>query len=328
MKNKELKKILKIEADKIEISDYSDDILSKVNPVMEEKEDKKRKYIYVLSPIFAFVMCILLILSINLFSDKKEDSVVVSRAKELFGYELIALGNSIEIDNNGSIKLLSSLVNNNHNNEIANTINEHLTTGEMLFNKNAVNVKYGNNVNALYNYSFMLEASYLDNSGYLVEYILYYDEIKKIDSDEDIDEVSSFLNGVMVINSIEYEVKGEKEVENDEFEIMLIIYTDEDNYIKITQETEINENEYKYEYYEDGNLVKEISLEIEYKDNIKVMSIEIEELGMEKEFEFIYLDSKIKCEYEDDSNEYEVIIDVFKDYYLYHFQEGNIRINR
>ena len=153
------------------------------------------------------------------------------------------------------------------------------------------------------------------------------------DKKEDIDEVSSHLEGILIKENIPFQVEGKKEVENDEYECELVIYEDQtrQNYIKINQETEINENEYEYEFYKNGECVKELSLEVETKNNRKEMSIEIQEGEIEKEFTFEYdlTQNQIHCTYENDVDDIEIkdiVISIYEEYYLYLFTKEDVEI--
>ena len=202
----------------------------------------------------------------------------------------------------------------------------------MMLNKEDITIQNQINEDKNYqDYAYKLVVSYQSS----MDYTLYYNEqtLFEEDEEEDIDEVSSQLEGIMIKNGTPFVVKGQKEVENDEFECELIIYEDDtkQNYIKINQETETNENEYTYEFFKDGRCIRELSLELEIENNKKEMSIEIQEGNLEKEFTFEYnlTLNEIRCTYENDTDDIEIkdiIIYIHDEYYLYVFSKLDVEI--
>lgn len=118
-------------------------------------------------------------------------------------------------------------------------------------------------------------------------YIMYFNEIetktnKKIEDEDEEIEVSSKLEGVMVINDARYELIGKKTIEQDndekETEIEFITKKDESNYIVVSHslEQEQNETEIEYEYKIYKNNTKVFELEVEFENEDGKLELEFE----------------------------------------------------
>ena len=91
------------------------------------------------------------------------------------------------------------------------------------------------------------------------------------DDDEDEDEREYALEGIMIIDGAEYEVRGTREVESErgesESETKFYVYLERDSYILVehSYETERGESEQEYSYtlVRDGQKVEESTIEIE-----------------------------------------------------------------
>ena len=339
MKTKDLKKLLQKEANQIPIGNYQQQILSRVQveDIAEEKMPVKKKKLGLwLSSLIATTACICIVLFAVLVPTKSNHPTPlppqVSRAKQLLSYEMVALGNVVDSSYESTLQIKRKQEPTNEQKQIVAEIHEYLITGEMMLNKENITIQNQINKDVNYpDYAYQLIVSYQS----LTDYTLYYNEqtLFEEDEDEDIDEVASKLEGVMIKNEIPFLIEGKKEVENDEFECELIIYEDatKQNYIKINQETETNENEYTYEFFKDGRCIRELSLELEIENNKKEMSIEIQEGNLEKEFTFEYnlTLNEIRCTYENDTDDIEIkdiIIYIHDEYYLYVFSKLDVEI--
>lgn len=329
MKTKELKSLIKDKISNIEIKDVRESILEKTNNLVTNEVvsyNKSRKY---LRPIFAAFSLVVMvsgsILAFNFVNLPSKNYIEeVSKAKELLSYEVSALGNIMASESVSSIK--RSKMDDysvDEANNYADDIHGYLVTGEMLFNKDNFSAVHEKNDNLLYDFEHKLVVTYSENGGFSSNYTMYYNEQRKIESEKPLDEVSTFLEGVMIIDDQEYAVKGEKEIFGHNYDTTLMIYTDEDSYIEISQETSKDENQYKYEFVEDGHLIRQISLDLNTTILSKKMEIVINEDYQEKHYSFEYEKDKIYCEYEDivNSVSFELNIDIYDGFYLYNFSD-------
>ena len=254
MKSKDLKKILQYEANQIPIGQYQNEILSQVHQKDTNSSflPTKKKTIGIwLSSSLAIVACVCIVAFAFIFNRDSKDkphpfpTPQLSKAKQLLSYEMVALGNMVEVqDSTLQIKMKQDPT--LEQQALVNEIHEYLITGEMMLNKEGLKIQNQANNDVEYaNYAYKLVAQYQNST----DYILYYNEqtLWEEDKKEEIHQVSSHLEGILIKENIPFQVEGKKEVENDEYECELVIYEDQtrQNYIKINQETEINENEYE-----------------------------------------------------------------------------------
>lgn len=164
---------------------------------------------------------------------------------------------------------------------------------------------------ALYNQSLMTNSKVLpsDREGYqtkvLISYTdiamtnqsitMYYNETLMQDYDDDDDwddqEEEYRIDGLIIVNDNEYKMFGEKELDQDEYEISFIYQVDEDSYVKVEQEIENDESEFNYTVINNRKKVYEYSLEIE--NNEVELEVKDRNLGVEKmEFKFINRNNK------------------------------------
>ncbi len=334
MKTKDLKDILKIEANKINIPDYSENILAKVDyntkPVADSSCKRKKSTRIIIPSLTGFVTVlaiIILVLFINFKSTEVKPSL--TRGKELIGKEIFVAGNLV--DSNSSKLSKFSQKNSDILYDDAKFIHDYLIIGEMMFEQDNIEISvYENNDSNYKEYDYLMQVRYKVETEYFLDYDFYYNETQKNNYKNDEKESNSTFEGIMLIGDIEYVVNGEKEIEDDEYETTTRIFTSSESYIEIKQETEINENEYSYIFYENNRKIKELKQSIEIEDNNKEMEIELKDFStnISKELQFKYLNNYIYCEYEREINEEEVEIELkiyeYADYYEYHFNEDQI----
>lgn len=125
---------------------------------------------------------------------------------------------------------------------------------------------------------------------------MYYNETAIPDDDFDDDWDDQFeeeyvIDGLIIIDNVEYQMFGKKELDQDEYEVSFTYQIDENNYIKVEQEIENNESEFNYTVIQNRRKVYEYSLEVE--NNSVELEVKDRNLGVEKmEFEFLNRDNK------------------------------------
>lgn len=335
MKTSELKKILKDEANKIQVADFTNTILSQVNKPLPTPEVKTRKSGFswhklafpsvILVGVVAFLFIFLTLR--NPSSPNNPNELTLSRGGELIGKELFAVGNLVDVNNPHMARQ------DKEDEEIlyedAKFIHDYLLIGEMMFNQDNVSIALYQNTNqAFSDYAFYMQVRYAVHNEYLADYDFYYNEEELSNSNSK--EKNTSFTGVMIVNDIEYAVNGKKEIENDEFETTTILHISSSSYVEIKQETEIDENEYQYSFYEDDRLVRELTQSIETEDGNKEMSIELDDKinNTKLELEFVYQEEYISCEYEREisgvESEVKLRIYEYDYYYEYHFNDNLI----
>lgn len=163
-------------------------------------------------------------------------------------------------------------------------------------------------------YPFVMTVT-VGNTGITAK--MYYKEVNtvtetEIDDGEEETEVSTTLSGVMVFGDQKFDVTGKKEIETEgneketSIEFTTRSQTNRDNYVKIKQSVEVEngvqEVEYEYEIYENGEKAREFKLEIEDENGKTEVSfkMEIENAPEETEYKIIKgdVDGKFKIKYE------------------------------
>lgn len=107
------------------------------------------------------------------------------------------------------------------------------------------------------------------------------------DEEEDDQEIEYSLEGIAIIDGIEYKIIGEKELEHNEYELNIKICLDDKNYVLLEEEVEDDEHEYSYTVIKNGKKALDFEFELE---NNKNNEIEIEfttiENGVKEVYEF------------------------------------------
>ena len=137
------------------------------------------------------------------------------------------------------------------------------------------------------------------------------------------------LDGIIVIDNVEYQIKGETEIENDETSTKIKVITGKSSYFIIEQEAEENEKEFVYKKYQNNKIIKEYALSHEIEDGEVEVKIEIMENGKEEEIKAKLENGKITLKVELENYEGVVKVTVINDEINYYFvnEKTNIVIN-
>lgn len=135
-----------------------------------------------------------------------------------------------------------------------------------------------------YQYTYSITAT--NEIGETSNYVFYYNELANIEEEEeeeDDEEVKDnseeeleqeiHLQGIVILNEIEYQMLGDKEIEEGEVEVCFKILLDENNYVIVEQEMEDEEQEFKYMVFENGKKVLDTNIEYEYDEESKEMEV-------------------------------------------------------
>lgn len=118
--------------------------------------------------------------------------------------------------------------------------------------------------------------------GETEQYVIYYNMVLV---DEDDDESEFTMDGIMVVDGVEYALSGKREVEEGEEEIKFIAKLDDDNYVESKYEVESEETEFEIIVVRNGETISETKVEIEFD-------------GEETSVELEFLDGQSKGKYE------------------------------
>lgn len=142
-------------------------------------------------------------------------------------------------------------------------------------------------------YNFVMNISVPNINGGVDEFKMYYNETETKTNKEIEDaslevEVSTKLEGIMVVSDDVFDVYGEREFETEgnesesSIEFTTKSKTNPNNFIKISQEVENNEVEFEYEIYKGGIKVSESEFEIEQEKNHTVVELEFKNSNQNK----------------------------------------------
>jgi len=152
-----------------------------------------------------------------------------------------------------------------------------------------------------YETKMTFQTSTLNNGS--ESYTIYYNMTLK---DEEDDESEYVLDGIMLLNDVEYIVSGKREVEDDEEKIEFIAKLDEFNYVESEYKVEEDENKFDIQVVSNGILISHTNIKIEEEDNETKIELEFIDGSNSGAYEFKY-------ELEDGENtlkiEYETMID-------------------
>lgn len=207
--------------------------------------------------------------------------------------------------------------------QIANDVNRYLLTGSaFISNDNIVTEYLYNNDQGYSEYKYKMSVTYRDGEGYSVEYTAYYNE--KEDEEGKIKTEGIFIDGTET-----YTLKGKRKDKNGEIETELTLYADENNYITVKNETEIDENEYEYIYVVNGKETQNVALSIGTDNGESSFEMELTENGEKIKCEFVWTTDGIECEYKAGGKSYEILIRAREGSYVYEFEdEKNVTLDK
>ncbi len=154
-------------------------------------------------------------------------------------------------------------------------------------------------------YSTFYTITATDITGEAKTYSFYYNEVSdtvnanenegKVDEDEEEeDEQEIHIQGIVILDGVEYQLTGDKEIEgsgkDQEVEITFNIKMDDSKYVIIEQEMEAEEQEFSYSLYENGKLVSKSEVEYEQEEDGEIeltFSTKTGTSKMEYSYEFV-----------------------------------------
>ena len=162
-------------------------------------------------------------------------------------------------------------------------------------------------------YNFIMTVTAGDFSAKVYFNELYTESKTEIDEEDGTEEFeeSTYLSGVILYNDEVFDVTGKREVENEdgenEYSIEFVTKKDDENYVKVTYESETErdkaETSYEYEIVADGKKVSETELSIETKNGKTEIKFELENKSAEGKTEY-------KIVKKDDSDKFEIKAEV------------------
>ena len=156
-----------------------------------------------------------------------------------------------------------------------------------------------------YQYMMIFETKNLLNK--ISTYEMHYNLILESQDDE---ESEYQLSGILIQGQKEYQVIGEKEIEDDEEKLEFRAYLDETSYVESFYEIENDEQKFSYKVYQYGQLISESEFKIEYEDDEIKIELVFTEGSNSGIFEFEYVtedeENMIKIKFDSTIDEIEI----------------------
>lgn len=328
MKNKDIKQKLRVLADKEEIKDFSNEIISKVDTsnVYLNKPAKVRHkaFKFVLSGTLATACAVLLValgISVGLNNNTHSNSIVddsddvisyVSKEdviKYLDDVETKEYYNMVNVASNldeftkfyflekSSSKELSTT----EEEVIVSNISAYIYNMEDMFGLLEKDVKAfykENKIDNGYKYDLQIDSSYYS-------YHVYYNEtvINQKELDGQIVKLNSNTEGKIVLEDVTYAFTGNKIIKNNKITFTTKILIDENKTIEISETFGEKENEYIYSFVSNSKTVKKI--EVVDKLNTEGVSEKIKT-------NYIWINGELDSKTNGESNDCKIEIDFTK----------------
>lgn len=262
---------LKEEVNNIEVIDRKQQI--KYKYVHQEKKSFKGFFKLGLSALTFLILIIVGVVSVSSPSINNPDKpIIASTVDESYAFELMAAANHIYTSGINNISNLSLRKLSTQNvNEVSKDIHYHFLTIRQMLTKSKVD--YTIAPSSKPGYAYQMEIKPILNSNISLQYTLYFNKTLKEHDDEE--EVYD-LEGIMIINNIQYQIIGKTEIESDEIETEIKVIMTNDKYFVIQQEKEEDEYEYVYMEFVNNKLVSKYQLSYEIDGTEIEVVIEIE----------------------------------------------------
>ena len=319
MKTKDLQKHLNNLVEEIEVSPFDKTRFQSLtyqpnytNNIVQV--NNKKKYRLAFGFVFVFVLVLVgAIIGLSLRNGNPfSPTLSMSKTKKQLAYQTLGVYSLIEASAANQGMLLAST----NYDEVKKDIEAYLELAQNYLELSSieVNLYESNHKEFMYMYNFKVNNE---------EVWFYFTEEAKVDGD-DIDEVSSTIQGLLKMNNKEYKVVGEKEVETGEVETTLMIYVSDTLSIEVCQEIENAENEYEFNYYVNRKLQKVLEIEIQEENNKQKIAIEDKDYEgrINNEMEFTLGDKRIICDIETNTYSGKVIIEIINNTYEYIFLDN------
>lgn len=312
---------LKEEVNNMEVVDQKTQIKNRYLNQSKKPNLKIFKLLFT-SMTFAIVLIVcILAISRNHTSPviKPEKPVIASSIDESYAFELMAASNvlySSDLDNLSTLSFMR-LKTSNITLASENLHTHYLTMRQLLYNSK-VDFEIKVSDKAGYDYKMIINP-YL-NEGLSLQYTLYFNKtLKEIDDDEEVYDIT----GIVILDSVEYQVIGTTEIEEDELETTIKVLLENNHYFVIEQEKEEDEYEYVYKEYLNNKLVTEYEISYEIEDNEIELVIEINSQETKGKIKAKKKNDKLTLKVEFDYYKGTVEVSEDKEVIEYYFKDEN-----
>lgn len=303
--------------DEIEVCELKTDFFQNISYVPLEESTAKRKMTILPKMVLSLIVLSMILFFVIKFSNhpfipvQKPQEVVLTDVKKKIAYQTIGCYSLIE-----STTLQKFAVSTVDYDAIKREIENYIILAQNYLEMNKTEIKLYESDRSAYAYMYHIVTERDD-------IWFYFNETSEKQTD-DIDEVSSKIEGILCMNQAEYFVRGEKVVEEGEIETTLAIVISSDQYIEVSQEIENRENEYEFVQYQNGKKTKKLEIEIKEEENCQKVSIQDKDYldQVETEMEFEQFGNQIHCDIATENYEGHVVISIVNGVYEYIFEEN------
>lgn len=168
-------------------------------------------------------------------------------------------------------------------------------------------------------YQYYYTISTVDINGNNQLYEFYYNITSKNIEEDDFEvEIEEKLEGIVILNDVEYKMIGEKEKEDNEEESNFKIFLDQNNFVEIEQESSNNEQEFEYIQHQNGKVVYKTTVEYERKFNKNIeLKFEVFEKNIRNKYKYEFFNknnkSYVSVNYINDQNKEKILIEIVLD---------------
>lgn len=202
------------------------------------------------------------------------------------------------------------------------TLNEYMLLVESLLTEGSFGIESG--VSDRAEYAVMEAVSYRDLLGNTLEYQLYYNEIevsRKEHREHDEVERNYRIEGVMVVDGVDYAIRGEREIEEEkgesETETEFYVELSADSYLVVKQEIEIEkgeeEQQFIYSLYRNGELSERSEIKYEQEGRETELKMSVYKNGIEQAFRFEEDHGKITVRVNDGQSEIKYLVRIVEE---------------
>lgn len=204
----------------------------------------------------------------DLKKESGNDIMTFKTAKEAYAYSAATTGGMLATLSSAGSGINNAAAEGDTSDQLSDEeiklIEEYMVTVQALLNEGFLSTT--ETESDLEGYQTKMVVSCTDMLGEKFEYTMYFNEtVVEEEVEEDGLEITSAIEGIMIIGEDTYTISGEKEKEEDDYEVKFTASIDENNYIRFKQEIESDEQKFVYSLYKNGTLeeLSEIKVEIE-----------------------------------------------------------------
>ncbi|MBQ8197505.1 MAG: hypothetical protein IJZ73_05545 [Clostridia bacterium] len=359
MNKKQIKNLLQQKAEKTQVKDCTNEILSKthhtaVHGDVAVQNSGGAGAIALKRKPWLYMVCVALVLAITVavipwstIFGKTPSGLAVGETEQVMSKEMIALGNLITTTADSQARFFSNDGedgegggggNGGENpnppapigngfltgrDDLVKEINHYLLTGNALVEQDNIQLQLVENTDENYlEYKYKLTASYKDGKEYGISYVAYYNTVEE--SEEEVE-----IAGIIIIDETPYQFECEKETDGEEVELELKLITGENSYIIASNEIDTEETEFTITFYAFDIALNGATIEVETDGEDKKVTITVEDyiFSVSRTYKFFFRDEVIDCEYGFElpgfENENRFSIHVHKDKYTYLFGDSH-----